>query len=309
MAAGDVPVLVDDALDDLVEDPGGLLRLLGHHGEAFEGDQIVVDLHLVLDIHGAGEVLGVDHIGQVRFGEPENAEAHGNRIRLGVVADDLHGQVGLRIELLPEAPELPDLDVCPGDRAAQRGLFEDDPQRQLPVLEPPLAFPAEFQAPFGVLGGIVAERDDGGRVVVGLQQVGNELLLVQPDGLREFLHAGVGLGPPRHDVVIAMPPAGPAGLLRQREKSLSLACVSAVEGEQVDDIGHPDGAPPQLDQAELGLLDADLARGLLAGDAGDLSFPSQVAAEDYPENLRAISRIMLAVPRAAMILRFGVGVG
>jgi hypothetical protein len=78
-----------------------------------------------------------------------------------------------------------------------RALVQDDPELHLAVAEPALPFLAQLDELAGLLCCAVAERDDRGGVLLGLQQSWNELLLVDPHGLGRLFHAHVRAEPVR----------------------------------------------------------------------------------------------------------------
>ena len=160
----------------------------------------------------------------------------------------------------------------------------------LPLAEPALPFLPQHDEPLGLLEREVAERDHRGRVVLRLQQPGDELRLVHPDRPRRLLHPDVGLEPVGQDVVVAVPPAGPVRLLGQREELLALAGVDPVQREQVEHVDLADRVPAELDPADLGLRRADLAGRLTRGDASGLAEPPQVGAEQDAQHGRPVRR-------------------
>src|ERR1700691_5597591 len=194
-------------VDDLVDERRSFLRLVGHDAQPFHGEQIAVHFGLLVEVERTGQVLDVDHVREVTLGEPQDTESGGRRVAANAVRDDLEREVGPRAPF-PQVAQLFELDVRASDRAAQGRLVDDDPELELALAEPALALLAQHHMPLGLLDGEVAERDDRGRVLLGLQQARYQLRLVDPDGPRGLLHAYVGLEPLRQDVVVAVPPAG-----------------------------------------------------------------------------------------------------
>ena len=78
----------------------------------------------------------------------------------------------------------------------------------------------------------MAELGDSTRILLGLQQTGNELHFIGADQTSGFFQADMGLEPGRQDVAVLVPPAGRARLPGQGELILPLLVVRyAVESE------------------------------------------------------------------------------
>src|SRR6185437_16825180 len=106
------------------------------------------------------------------FGEPQDAEPGRHRVPARAVRDHLQGERRARAGLLQVA-ELLELDGDPGDGPPEYGLVKDDPQLELALAEAALPFLAQHDEPLGLVDRVVAERDDGGRVLLRLQQTGD----------------------------------------------------------------------------------------------------------------------------------------
>src|SRR5205823_13805951 len=101
--------------------------------------------------------------------------------------------------------------------------------------------------------GRYALADDSMRIPRGLHQSGYEQHLIGLDSGDRFFQADIVLKPPRHQVVVAMPPAGLVRLLGQLQKRVPLGLVHhAVEGEQIGDVTRLDTYLAQLQPADLG---------------------------------------------------------
>ena len=138
------------------------------------------------------------------------------------------------------------------DRPAQRHLVDHGPQPQAARGEPPLPLLAQVHQPVRLLRGVRAKLDDGGRVVLGLQQAGHELGVEAADGLGRLLQPDVGLEPGRQHVLIAVPPALLVGLAGQGQQLLALGHVGdPVQVQQIRDVDLAHGIAAKLDPADL----------------------------------------------------------
>ena len=139
-------------------------------------------------------MLQVSDVGQIRLAEPQDAEP----ARRGVAAHAERGD--LQREVLPAAQaeqvaKLIAQDLGTPDRPPQRGFLDDGPQLEPSLGEPPLPFLAQDDMPLRLIDGDVAHGEHGGSVLMGLQQAGNELRLVDADRRRGLFHPDVGLEP------------------------------------------------------------------------------------------------------------------
>ena len=118
------------------------------------------------------------------------------------------------------------------------------------------------------------------RVLLALQQPGDELELVGPDDRRHLLEPQVGLEPVRQQVAVLLPPDLGVGLAHELQDRGALGLDGdPVEGEQVDDVALLEPDAPQLQTADLGVRGPDGVAGLLAGDPGGLPEPPELRAE------------------------------
>src|SRR5439155_258126 len=172
--------LVLQLVDDRGEDPGRLARLGADDAEPLHSQQVTVHVRFLVEVKRTGEMLQVRDIRQVRLAEPQEAEP----ARRGMAAHADRGD--LQREVLPAAQaeqvaELVTQDLDAPDRPPQRGLLDDGPQLEPPLGEPPLPFLAQDDMPLRIADRDVAHGEDGGRVLVRLQQAGDELAFVNAD--------------------------------------------------------------------------------------------------------------------------------
>src|SRR6266704_3652329 len=119
--------LVLQLVDDRGEDSWCLARPGADDAEPLHGQQVTVDIAFLVEVEGAGEVLQVSDVRQVRLAEPQDAEP----ARRGVAA---HAERrDLQREVLPAAQaeqvaELVAQDLGTPDRPPQRGFLDDGPQ-------------------------------------------------------------------------------------------------------------------------------------------------------------------------------------
>ena len=182
----------------------------------------------------------------------------------------------------PQVTQLAELDIDAGHRAAQRHLVDKHPEPQLPLPEPALALLAEDGVPLPVLDREVAEREHGRRVLLGLQQAGYELRLVDADRSRGLFHADIRLEPVRQDVVVPVPPARPVRLLRQGQELLTVGRADPVQGQQVEDVDLADGVSPSSMRL---ILDSD-ARIAAAASRAVIPFVSRNRRKWVPRRMR-----------------------
>src|SRR6185312_4082894 len=123
--------------------------------------------------------------------------------------------------------------------AAQRGFVYDQPEPgRVGAGEDLLAGEPQFDPPFGFAagGGGESGADAGAGVVGGLEQAGDGVRVVAADQAGGFFQADEGAEPGGQDVVVAVPPAGLAGLAGQGQERVDLGGVGdAVGGEQALD--------------------------------------------------------------------------
>src|SRR4029077_4512626 len=97
--SGGLPSLVTDGclhlLHDLFEELGGGHGGVGLRAEAVHDLHVVVHVPAVVQVQGTGEVLEVDHVGEIGRGEPQDGEgpARGG-VAPAAERHDLDGDVG-----------------------------------------------------------------------------------------------------------------------------------------------------------------------------------------------------------------------
>ena len=235
-------------------------------------------------------MLDVDDVGQFPVAEPQHAEAARDRMPPDAVRHHLKGEVGA-LARLQQVGDLVLLSADITDRPLQRGLLDDHPELKVAAGEAPLPFLADQHVPFRVFGGEVAKGQNSAGVILGLQQAGHELRLVDTDGCGGLLHAHISLEPLRQDVGVPVPPARPVRLLGQAQQLLPLGVRHAVVGQQVKDVDFPDGIPAQLDAADLRFRPADDLGGLLSRDSPAFTQATQMRAEEDAKDGRSMCRL------------------
>jgi len=156
----------------------GLEAQLVHDG------QVAGDVVGLVEVERADELLEVDQIGQVWFGEPQDGErAVGCGGRPGGEQHDLERYVG-QVGELQQVLQLGSHHLGPARGPSQRRLIQHGPQlRGAGLGEQLLALHPETDAAVDLLGGRVGvgQQDDGAGVVFGLRQAVNELHLIGAD--------------------------------------------------------------------------------------------------------------------------------
>ena len=134
-------------------------------------------------------------------------------------------------------------------------------------------------------GGREAGGGDGPDVTLGLQEPGDDLGFAGADEGGGFLEADGGAEPGGQDVVVAVPPAGCAGLAGQGEERVDLAAVG-------DAVGHQQALDGQGLEAALGAFHpadgpfggADGIPGLLVAHPGFLAQGLELAGQDHAQH-------------------------
>jgi hypothetical protein len=134
-------------------------------------------------------------------------------------------------------------------------------------------------------GGREAGGGDGADVTLGLQEPGDDLGFAGADEGGGFLEADGGAEPGGQDVVVAVPPAGCAGLAGQGEERVDLAAVG-------DAVGHQQALDGQGLEAALGAFHpadgpfggADGIPGLLVAHPGFLAQGLELAGQDHAQH-------------------------
>lgn len=129
------------------------------------------------------------------------------------------------------------------------------------------------------------------RVVLGLEQAGDEVRLVGADEGGRALQADVHGEPARQDVVEPLPPAGPVGLLGQLDEELGLVVGDAVGLQQQLEVRDFEGDLGHLHAADGGGGDTEDAGGLLALQPGAFPQVQQAPAEDHLAHRRRGPRL------------------
>src|SRR5713226_4535434 len=169
--------LLIELVDDRGEDSGCLARLGAHDAESFHVQQVAVDVGFLVEVESAGEMFQVGDVREVRLGESQDGEPAGYGVTPQAGRNDLQGEV-LPAAEAEQVTELIAQDLLAAHRSSQRGLLDDRPELDPPLGEPPLPFLAQDDVPFRIAHGDVADREDGRGVLLGLQQAGDELGLV-----------------------------------------------------------------------------------------------------------------------------------
>ena len=153
-------------------------------------------------------------------------------------------------------------------------LLAGQPQRH-----PPLGF---------TVGGVgKAGPHAGVGVVRGLQQARYPVRVVAADGTGGFLQAHEGPEPIGQHVVVAVPPAGLAGLPGQGQEGVDLGRVGdAVRGQQALDGQRLEAAFGAFHPADRPGGGVDRLGGLLVGQAGLLPQGLKLFAQDHAERGR-----------------------
>lgn len=164
---------------------------------------------------------------------------------------------------------------------------------------------AHLDAALDLLVGRVreTEADDRSRVVLRLQQPGDELQLVGAQQGGGLFQAEVHLEPAGQDVAVPVPPAGGVGLLRELQQRGPLVRVGdAVQGQQVGDVALLEADAAELHAADLRMGAADLVARLLGGDAAGLAQPPQLCAEENAQDGGAAAARIIDQPSGRITL-------
>ena len=117
----------------------------------------MVDVVALVQVDGAGELLDVDHVGQLRLREAQDGErppaAACPPAWNGMICSRMLGFLAASIS----ASIWPPHDLGATDRPAQHGLVDDRPQlRRLDPVEDLLALPAQLDPAVDLVGGAPA---------------------------------------------------------------------------------------------------------------------------------------------------------
>src|SRR6266542_1897797 len=134
--------------------------------------------------------------------------------------------------------------------------------------------------------------DHRARVVVGLQQPGDELALVGADDRGRLLQVDVGAEPLRQHVAVLVPPAGVVGVQRHPDDRGHLTRIGPVQSEQVDDVAFLEADLAVLQPVDLPLRGTDRLAGLLPRDAGFDAQPPQPGPDQHAANGRAARSLL-----------------
>src|SRR2546421_5762912 len=114
----------EDAVE-YVEGTLGRLRLDTQH---FHRGGVLVDVFALVQVHRAGELFDVDHVGQFGVGEAQDAvRAAGRRVPADLEWDDLDPDVG-QLRRGDQRLDLAAHHLDAADRTAQGRLVDDHPQ-------------------------------------------------------------------------------------------------------------------------------------------------------------------------------------
>ena len=214
----------------------------------------------------------------------------------GAERQHLHGDVRLGGGL-DQLADLRAHDVSAGGRhgPAQRVLVDDQPQpgrgragEDLLALQPQ-RYPA---LGFGAGGVREPGPDAGVRVVGGLQQAGYPVRVVAADRGGGFLQADKGAEPGRQHVVVAVPPAGLAGLLGQRHERVHLPGIGdAVGGQEPLDRQRLEAAFGAFHPAHRPGRGVDRPGGLLIAQPGLFPQRLQLLAQDHAQHGRGAAGV------------------
>ncbi len=168
------------------------------------------------------------------------------------------------------------------DVTAQDGLVHHHPQlRRLRLGEQCLPFHPQRHMALDVRGPCLADRtgaQDGARVVLGLEQAGDEVRLVGAQEARGAFQADVHAEPVGQHVVEALPPAGLVGLLGEFDEGVGLLVGDSVGLEEELDVRDL--------QPDLGRLHPAYGPG---GDTEHLRRLVTAQADALPQILQALA--------------------
>src|SRR5215472_17931348 len=140
--------------DDFPEKADGADGGKGFGAEPVHNLQVMIDVRACFQVKGAGELLDVGHVRQVRLLEPQDRErAAGPGVAAPPERHDLHRDPRQRGDL-DEMIQLLTHDVPPAHRPAQRRLVHDRPDpRRVMVLEQVLALHPQADPAVDLIGG------------------------------------------------------------------------------------------------------------------------------------------------------------
>ena len=209
-------------VENAAEDLRRAAQRLGVDEQPADRGGVAVDVLFLVDVEAAGQVLDVDHVGQLGVGEAQDAERAAERPRARRSRTASPGSARSAAGCSPAAP--------PPARAAPRG-------RRSAGAAPPRPAPPTAAAPSGrwssslrrhpQLGppvdllagrGVVAEPDHRPGVRLGLQQPGDELDLVGADQFGGLFQVEIVVEPGVQHVAVGVPPARGVGLPGEREQ-------------------------------------------------------------------------------------------
>ena len=110
--------------------PGVSPGLALTEAEPLHRQQVPVDVGLLVEVQGAGQVLQVRHVLKVRLAETQDGEPARHGMPAAAERDDLQGEVR-HIGEAEQIAELIEQDLLASDRPSQRGFLDDRPELEL----------------------------------------------------------------------------------------------------------------------------------------------------------------------------------
>ena len=129
-------------------------------------------------------------------------------------------------------------------------------------------------------GGVL--HDDGAGVLLGLQQAGHELDLVDTDELGGLFESHEDVEPVRDHILELLVPRGRVRLAGELYQLLPLSrVVDSVELKEVGDVTFLERDPAKLHPADLGSRGADVVASVVSRDARGLTEAPELGAEQH----------------------------
>jgi hypothetical protein len=195
-------------------------------------------------------------------------------VRTGIERHELQRDVR-PLGHLEQMQQLPTLDFLITRASPQRSLVQHHPQVGRPrlVQERLPGYPQrDATLDLAVRHVQVAQPHEGAGIVLGLQQPGHQLGLVDAEDRRGLLQTDIGLEPARQHVTVLAPPTGCVGLPGEGEQSLAFLRVGdAIEGEQIGHITFLGRDPAAFETADLTAGGANGVSGGVPGDPAGLA--------------------------------------
>ena len=249
---------------------------------------VVLHVRRLVQVQRTGEVLEVDHIGQVLHGKAQNRErAAGRRVDASAEGGDLQRHVGQLVEF-EQVRHLRPAQRAAARWAVQRCLVDHRPQlRGVRGGQQSPGGDAEGRHAAPPPPGCCARAGTTARAYsFGLQQSRDELHLVGADHRGGVLHGHVRLEPRRQQILVALPPPWHIGLPGQIEKLLAIGFVGAVEDEKIDQVALLEAVSTQLHPADLRPRRSNQVRSFLSTDPRRLTTFTQLHTNGDPQHGR-----------------------